>query len=273
MNQQEASVGVVGVWKRLVCSMVGAGLAEVVTFPICTLRTRYVSDEGHAFGRVRDLFRHMMTHGSRRNAFWSGCFPAVVSQMVSTGSKFTLFWMLKDWRRTPTSTRPIDLANNMVNGMVSGVVGGLLVHPFDVWKTHRQRPEVSFRCELNRHGSLMLWRGAYATISKSIILYGLLFPIYELNKHLLANHSHRHNRGRHWFDVSMASVGTTVVTTMITQSVEYWKLRRMAGQPVYQSGKQMYRGYSLTLARAIPHFLITTSAIEFLLSSNLIIGL
>jgi hypothetical protein len=185
-------------------------------------------------------------------AFYRGLGPAVVSQMVSTGSKFTLFWLIKDWRKTPTTSSPRDILNNMLNGMVSGVAGGFLSHPFDVWRSHDQRL-VSFWQHLQNQGPRMLTRGLAATSSKNAVLYGMLFPFYDLNRHLM-------NKHQPW----VAATCTTMITTLITQCIEYRKLRRMANETI--DWRKSYRGYPLTLGRALPHFIITTSIIELVTS-------
>jgi hypothetical protein len=243
--------------ERLVAAMVGGAAGELCTLPICTLRTRYVSDAGRAKSTARSLLTGIVREEGF-GALFRGAQWAVLSQCVSMGSKFTLFWALKDARGTPTSFALRDIGDNMINGLLSGVAGGMLAHPLDVWKTHRQRPEANLRSDISRHGWRVFLRGLPATVSKNALLYGLLFPGYELVKSSIQQKNAAAS--------AIAAAATTVCTTAVTQSVEYWKLRRMAGQTVRFTARDAYRGYLLTLGRALPHFLITTTVIERLLS-------
>jgi hypothetical protein len=219
--------------KKVLCSSGGTLLAELATLPICTIKTIYQNNPNHS---IRDSIKYIYGT-SGYSGFIQASKPAIISQIISTSSKYTFYEILKKYRKTENS----DFIGNSVNGMCSGILGSFITHPFDIWKNYKQRNQC-FQYALKYASSKIkvLYRGYLGALGKNITLYSMLFPLNDYYKSIFDN-------------VIISASLTTLTITLFIQPFDYYKVVKMANN----KPKYPFRGLSLMLARSLPHFVIT----------------
>jgi len=229
---------------KILHSVIGTTVAEIITIPICTIKTIYQTSNYR-----NPIHVHLFIYNRYGiKGYYHGTAPAVFSQIVSCSSKYTFYNIFKSYRSTESS----DLLNNSINGMCGGVFGSICSHPFDVIKNYHQRG-LSIKGDLNDLGPILLYRGYTQNFYKNILLYSMLYPIYDLFK-------------SHDYNPFCASICTSLFTTLILQPVDLLKVRKIANKSIFLGWNPLlyYRGYLLNVMRVIPHFTITMCIIEWL---------
>ncbi|AYV75557.1 MAG: mitochondrial carrier protein-like protein [Terrestrivirus sp.] len=219
-------------------SVIGAGVAEIVTLPLCTIKTNFqVSNTPSLRNEVMSIYTKNGIKG-----FYGASVPAITGQIISTSSKFTFYQIIKHERKTCDG----DLFNNSLNGMIGGIFGSLLSHPIDVVKNSYQRDKQIFN-EIKKTGYKTFYRGYTQTIAKNMMLYGTLFPLYDKYKTLLNG------------NVIQSTVLTTITTCTLLQPIDYIRTRYMAGNfnSIGWNPRNYYRGFSINLSRSMIHFSLT----------------
>lgn len=227
---------------NLIPSLIGTLVAEVITLPICTIKTVYQNN--HSFKSIRYVIKSIYKN-SGLVGFVQASPHAIISQLISTSTKYTFYQKIKSYRNTSSS----NLLDNSLNGMAGGMVGSLFSHPVDVWKNYSQRNQIfnwrSFNVKL-------YYQGYQASLYKNCILYAGLFPIYDYYKSKFDS-------------IILSSIMTTLTVSIIIQPFDYYKTIKMAGTNInfdLNNFKQFSRGFNLMVARSIPHFLITMMVTE-----------
>ena len=209
-------------------------IAEIVTLPICTVKTVYQNNNLTTINTIKYIYQQNKIKG-----FFSASTPAIISQLFSTTSKFTIYEYIKNKRKTPKN----DILNNSINGAISGILGSLISHPIDVWKNFNQRNESYINFLQNKSLSLVkkIYQGYSGSIYKNIVLYSCLYPINDYyNSH---------------FDSQLISAPlTTLTVSLIIQPFDYYKTVKIAGSKL---NNNYFRGFHLMLSRSIPHFMLT----------------
>ena len=219
--------------EHLYASIIGTLTAEILTIPLCTIKTVYQVNNTLNINQTINLIYKK----SGYKGFFQASIPAIFSQIVSTSTKYTFYQSLKNARKTESN----DIINNSINGMFGAIFGSLFSHPIDVWKNYVQRNE--------KFNLKKCYQGYSASIYKNVVLYSILFPIYDYYK-LTFN------------SIYIASVLTTITVSSIIQPFDYYKTVKMAGSKI---NTHWYRGFNLMLLRSIPHFLITMTITEKLI--------
>lgn len=224
-------------------SVVGAGTAEIVTLPLCTIKTNF---QVNNTASLRKEILSIYTKNGMKG-FYGASVPAIFGQVVSTSSKFTFYQIIKHERKTHDG----DLLNNSLNGMVGGILGSLLSHPIDVVKNSYQRDKQIFN-EIKKAGYKTFYRGYTQTIAKNIMLYGTLFPLYDKYKTLFNG------------NVIQSTVLTTITTCTLLQPIDYIRTRYMAGNfnNIGWNPINYYKGFSISLTRSMIHFSLTMFVTE-----------
>jgi hypothetical protein len=176
--------------------------------------------------------------------FVQASYPAILSQIISTSTKYSFYNYLKDLRETKSN----DFVSNSINGMLGGIFGSVFSHPIDVWKNYLQRNEIFPWKNLNLK---LCFQGYSASIYKNLVLYSCLFPIYDYYKIKFDS-------------IYLSSICTTITVGIIIQPFDYYKTVKMSGLVSTRKIKlsDFTRGFGLMLARSIPHFLITMIVTE-----------
>jgi hypothetical protein len=224
--------------------LIGASVAEMITLPICTIKTVYQTNN---FNSILTTYKYIYnTNGI--NGFYNASIPSITSQIISTSSKYTIYMHVKEKRGTSNN----DIINNSINGIIGGLGGSILSHPFDVLKIFKQRNE-SIVDEYKKIGARIMYRGYSQNIAKNVILYSMLYPLYDFyREHELSNIT--------------ACICTSLTTSVILQPFELFKTRKIAGKPLFlgYSIRNYYKGYIINICRVIPHFCITMSIVDYL---------
>ncbi len=218
-------------------SSISTFVAELTTLPICTVKTIFQNDVKSTIPKIiENIYKNQGIRG-----FFQASTPAILSQVVSTSSKFSFYRYIQDQRKTKKE----DVWNNALNGMLGGFIGSIFTHPFDVWKNFSQR-NFSYKQHFLDQKTIKdkirygLYQGYSGSIMKNVVLYASLFPIHDYYRTLTSN-------------LFLASMATTVSVSLIIQPFDYYKVVKIAGNQI----KNPMRGISLLLARSIPHFYIT----------------
>jgi hypothetical protein len=225
-------------------SAFGTLTAELLTLPICTVKTIY---QNNPTFNTMYIIKHIYKNNGYIG-FFSASKPAIIAQVISTSSKYTFYQKIKEYRQTKKN----DFINNSINGMTSGILGSILTHPIDCWKNFSQRNESYFKYLKSLKGLYLIRNGLYkgymGSIGKNIALYSCLFPLNDFYKSK--------------FDSTLISAPlTTITVSLIVQPFDYYKVVKMAGN----KPDKPFRGLNLMIARSLPHFAITIYVTELLL--------
>lgn len=225
-------------YMHMVRSAIGSGVAELITLPICTLKTVYQNTNSNSI--LATMYNIKSKYGIR--GFYNGSMAAIFSQVLSTSTKYTWYQTLKN-----------IIPNIFVAGVMSGILACSMTHPIDVVKIHVQM-NTPLIPEIRKHGPLLFYRGFSKTLVKSSIGSGLFFPLYDFFKKRTDNYI-------------TASLFSALISTTILQPVDYMKIRHIYGLPFFSGWhpKPYFKGLSLNLGRVVPHFIITMSIIELLI--------
>lgn len=257
--------------RHLVACCTATCIAEVVTLPICTVKTNYqvqrasllvaaptsamplapVASRTPAAAAVTigSTVRHIYQQTGVRG-FFRASVPAVVLQSTSTAGKYTVYMWLKNNTASPTT--PIT---SMACGLASGLSVSLLTHPFDFFKIHMQLGPGEALRAIRVHGPWVVYRGYSKNFAKVAIGSTVFFPLYDWL------------RTREW-DSWLAAGTASVVGLTLTQPVDYAKTVHVAGRPWWMAAvrspgetwrgvaRRFYCGFSLNLARTVPHAVI-----------------
>lgn len=221
--------------KHIISSATATGIAEIVTLPLCTIKTNFQNTNGIS---VRETCKHIYSKYGMKG-FYNASGWAITSQILSTTTKYTWYQILKDY--TP---------NVFVAGATSGVLSSLLTHPLDVLKIHYQM-HTPFLPELNKYGLRLFYRGYSKTLTKSTFGSIFFFPLYDIFK------LHVHNN-------TLAAMMSAIISTTCMQPIDYMKTRHIYGQPFFSGWniRPYFKGLSLNLMRVVPHFMVTMTVIE-----------
>jgi len=227
---------------NLYFSAAAAGIAEVLTLPICTIKTNYQNTTNI---NISQTIRAIWQRGGIRE-FYKAATPAVGGQMVSSASKYFLY------RRIESNHFFGDnILNKMICGSMSGILSSIVTHPLDTIKIHRQMKK-PFGLDLKKEGLGLFYRGYNKTFAKILFSAALFFPIYDLCYEQTTS--------------PMVSAFTSaLISTTLMQPIDYFKTREIYGLPLYNKNVGMYfKGLELNLMQVIPHFMIMMCAIEYL---------
>ncbi len=239
--------------KNIINSAIGTFVAEIVTLPICTLKTVY---QNNSTFTIRQSYKSIYNIHHSYRGFFQASVPAIISQIVSTSSKYSAYEYIKSLRNKDINDKELILLNNSINGILGGFIGSIVTHPFDLWKNFVQRNE-SYIVHLKSNSPNIstfirngLYQGYTGSIAKNVVLYASLFPLLDYYQTLT---------NKFW----LASLGTTLSVSFLIQPFDYYKVVKMAnnqGNVV----KNPLRGFTLLLARSVPHLFITMSLTKFL---------
>lgn len=227
---------------NIVASAVSTCIAEIVTMPICTIKTNYQNTNISVYDVIKKISKKGIWY------YYKPSLWALMSQVVSTTSKYTFYEKIKT-----------HLNNKYLSGTISGVLSSIFTHPLDVIKIHNQMCKnviPSYRKE----GLCFLYRGYSKTFIKSAIGSTFFFPIYD------AVYEHIKN-------VQGAAICSAIISTIILQPIDYMKTTQIYNNNKIISKKnvlilQLYKGLFLNLCRVVPHFLITMTLIEYIKNQN-----
>src|ERR1700739_3665379 len=95
-------------------SVIGSGIAEIITLPICTVKTNYQNSKNLS---VWTIVKQTYRADGLLRGFWRASFPAVSSQILSSSLKWTIYKTMEEQQQI--------YSNKFVNGAISGMVSSL----------------------------------------------------------------------------------------------------------------------------------------------------
>lgn len=213
---------------------IGTALAELITSPICLIRTRQINGAEKNIGKIIiNLYSDSGIKG-----FYSATLPAVLSQILSTSLKFGIYSNLK----------AENMKERILNGIFTGMIVSTITTPIEVIKVNIQTGNI-----LGKNLSFF-YQGYKKSLTKSIIGGALYFPLNDFFGDMTGSKV-------------LGAVLSSVTAVTITQPVDYLKTRQMVGNSIiYNNFKKMYTGYGLNLFRIVPHFTIVMVTTDFLKS-------
>ena len=225
-------------------SVIGTTFAEILTLPICTLKTNYQNTSSSSIIKTAN---DMYMRGGIKS-FYVASLPAISSQVFSTSSKYVFYKYLEG--------KQYQHSNKVLNGMIAGLLSSIMTHPIDSIKIHMQM-KTPFIPELKKHGLYLFYRGYSKTLSKVMIGSAMFFPLYDMYYDYFGG-------------AIYASFFSGLTSTMIIHPVDYLKTRHIYGQKLYAGLNPVtyYKGISLNLLRIIPHFMIVMTTIDYLSKKN-----
>lgn len=239
-------------YKDFIASLIAGITSELSVIPICTIQTVYQTQPNLNNVKRESIMRVTLNLYKKYGitAFFNASYAAILSQMVSTASKFTIYEYIKSQRNTSTN----DLFNNMLNGALSGILSLIFTQPFDVIKNYHQR-QLSIRSDLKGVSNPLkiLYRGTTQSMSKSVLLIATLYPINDYVKQYTGN------------SVMLSAFCTTIIVSPIIHPIDLLKRRAMANQSIWMGINPVhyYRGLFINWCRAMPHFVVTMTTIDY----------
>jgi len=227
-------------------SAVATAVAEIITLPVCTTKTRYQNTDSKS---IVTTARHIYaTQGVR--GFYSATAPALGVQMFSTSSKYAMYKYFE--RNGGIPLIPKEWQNRFLYGTVSGLITSLITHPVDNVRIHMQM-NTSFLQQLRIVGPYLFYRGYSKTWCKMMVAASLYLPLYDWSSELTDN-------------IQGRAVISATLSTLATHPFDYLKTRHTYGLSVFQGYNPLnyYRGVHVNLLRIIPHFTIMMTGIEWL---------
>jgi hypothetical protein len=257
--------------KSVVASGLATVVAEVVTLPICTLKTNYQNDNHNT--RILEVFRKIyLTHGIA--GFYRSSFAAIGSQVLSTTTKY--FWysylnaqLLSNSNENNNNNISTILGRNIFLkfglGAISGVLGTVMTHPIDVCKIYYQmNNKLQFLTDLRTIGPRLFYRGYTKTLSKGFFGSILYYPIFDILYIWCKTYDLDDLRYR--YATPIAGFGSSMIATLCMQPIDYMKVRNIYGEQYLHGWNPLNycRGLSLNMIRIVPHFMITMTGIKYL---------
>jgi len=229
---------------NLINSAIGTAFAELLTLPICTIKTNYQNTNSNSI--IKTMNSMYKTGGIK--IFYAASLPAIGGQIFSTSSKYFLYQHFQT--KFPNN-------NKFVNGFSAGIISSLFTHPLDMIKIHKQM-NASVNDEIRKSGLRVLYRGYSKTFVKIGVSSMLFFPLFDTFNEKMEN-------------ALLASFCSSVCATIVMHPIDYLKTRHIYNLSLYESiiprrGNYfpMYKGIGLNLLRIVPHFMVTMTIIDYL---------
>lgn len=234
---------------RLIPSAVSAVIAELVTLPVCTIKTVYQNTERSQ--TISDTIKQIYGQSGIRG-FYRSSGSSILLQGVSTTLKFTMYRYLNCRFEVDSRDKmaPSCHGRRFVHGAIAGFIASLVTHPIQVLKIYNQMNQ-SLITELRIFGPRILYRGYSKTLIKTTLSASLYFPLYDI----YYAQTHR---------VDLAAIASAATSCLIIHPFDYFRTRQIYNKPLFQGWHLgiYYRGLSLNLLRTIPHFVIFMSVAQ-----------
>lgn len=233
--------------KNIIASSIGAVTAELLTIPICTLRTNYQTKIDHSlstWGYIKNIYAR-----DGIKSFYNATWASSCSQVASLAIKYTAYENIKRIRNNGLVSENVFL-DNCVNSVASSWIASVFHHPFDVAKVHIQRGD-KIKDQINKNGIFSTFKAGY---SKTLIrnsLTSIIFPLHDMYKDLLKSCQVEDK-----YKTILAPILTSTTSTIVLYPVDYIRNRQMSGLS-WRHGFNIlcyYRGMNIALFRNVLHF-------------------
>lgn len=220
--------------KSILPAIIGSSTAELITLPICTLKTVYQSGKYDIITAISNIYSKRGILG-----FYSGSTPAILAQIFASTYKLILFDRISGY---------------MPHGDIFTILAGIIASMTCVFFTN---PIDYLRVSYQMGNSISLkgiYRGLYPNLAKGLVGGATFLPI----RKILINH---------YPEVETWKMGlcSAVISTTIVHPLDYFKTYLMSSSErgINKSLiRNPYKGLSLNLLRIIPHFVIMTETMD-----------
>lgn len=234
---------------NLLCAVPAVAIAELVTLPICTIKTNF---QNTTHTTLWQTIKHIYAYGGWK-AFFRASYPAVLSQTFSTSSKYVSYRYISSLNLLGDN----PICNSILSSILSGIGSSLVTHPMDFIKIHYQmcekQNETVWKKIVDSRGK-SLYNGYSKTFGKVVLGSILFFPMFDYFHTKTSN-------------AVLSSALTAILATIIIHPVDFLKTRQIYGLDIFRGVTSMttyyYKGLTANMARIVPHFIITMSLVEY----------
>lgn len=216
---------------RLFSSILGASFAEIITFPICTIKTIYQVENKP----VKDCISKLKTN---KYMIMKALYPSILTQIYSSTYKLCLFTQFqscfeKTWQL-------------LLLGSLISCSSLLVTHPLDYIKVSYQT---------NQNITMKdCWKGISPNLMKQSLAGMFYLPVRQSIKNNFPDL-------KSW----QAGVATAIIGTTIVHPFDYFKTYLLGNNIDSKIDiRKSYRGLHLNLLRVIPHFVIMTESSDYI---------
>lgn len=231
-------------YTKIINSTISVGLAEIITQPICLIRTRVinmfdtqnVSEYNLTKQIIKDLYNEEGMIG-----FFRTSPPGVASQMLATALRYSIY----------TNNENETTMDKVKISALGGALASTIVNPIDVVRVNLQ---LGYRELLSKPLSFY-YNGYAAALWKSSVGGAIYFPM----KDYLYKETN---------NIVVSSIGSSIVAVTVCQPADWLKTRMMSGkttnlQPISYL-RHSFTGYTLNLLKIVPHFTVTMCLLNWL---------
>lgn len=222
---------------KFLSGCIGASVAEIVTLPICTIKTCYQGGNSQSY---LETIKHVYRRGGMLE-FYRASIPAISAQVFTSAYKITVFEYLK-------TKICLEKAQNiyylMLAGLISSITCLMFTHPLDYFRVSLQ---------VNRQIHLKdIYKGIGPALMKNT-LGGITFlPLRQFLKNYFPDQ-----------ETWKLGLIAAIISTIIVHPFDFFKtflLANTRGSKI--PFRNPYRGLTINLCRIVPHFVIMTEIAE-----------
>lgn len=237
-------------------SAIATTIAEILTIPQCTIKTNYlnieklqnVNNKNPIFYSIPNVVKHIWKINGIGGFFKAG-FYGIPSQIVSSSSKYIFYKKLDSYNIEYTRS---EIINKIINGCFSGILSSVVTHPIEVAKINTQMNNSIFRL-IKNNNLMVFYKGFSKSLIKSAIGSSLFLPLFDIyNQHIQ--------------NPSLSAFLSAITAGTIMHPFDFLKTRHIGGLDWFVGYNILnyYKGYTLSMMRLVPHFIIMMTTIDYL---------
>eukprot|EP00043_Microstomoeca_roanoka_P000843 m.29436 g.29436 ORF g.29436 m.29436 type:complete len:321 (-) comp10528_c0_seq1:317-1279(-) len=239
--------------KKFLLSAVSATAAETVTFPLDLTKTRMMlaarSGQQASAGMVATASMIVRKEGVRY--LWRGCPPALLRQIIYSGSRLCLYEVLRDSVFKKDSDGTFSSWKAASCGLLAGALGQAIASPTDLVKVRLAGQGMdaalgkplrykgtyhAFSTIVKEEGFLGLWKGCIPNVQRAAVV-----NVAELATYDKAKQAYRSLVGDNPVSHALASLTSSFIAALAGTPADLVKTRVMY-QPVVNGRGTLYRG-------------------------------
>jgi hypothetical protein len=222
-------------YKDIYSSIIATGIAEIITLPICTIKTVFQTSNNISYIKIiKSIYLNKGIYG-----FYNASKPAVASQILSTSLKYSFYQKMKQINNNNT------FFGNIFNSVTANIFVSLITHPIDVIKINKQLYKDNIKYKIKDY-----YKGYKFALSKTIAGGIIFMPVYDLINNYFKNPLY-------------AGFLTSVIGTITMHPLDLYKTRCIANNNNVVI-RNIFYGLSINLMRIVPHFTIMMTLIDYL---------
>ncbi|XP_064607575.1 LOW QUALITY PROTEIN: mitochondrial uncoupling protein 4-like [Liolophura sinensis] len=233
-------------WFKYTLSATAATVAETVTYPLDLTKTRLqIQGEKGLSGTAAVPYRGMIrtatgiVHEEGPLQLWQGVTPALYRHIVYTGSRMTVYEVIREKVLGKNPDGTIAVWKAVVGGICAGAIGQLIASPTDLVKVQMQMDGVrrlrgkkprfentahAFRKIVHHGGIRGLWSGVVPNVQRAALVNMGDMATYDTVKHQLLLHT---NLTDNYVTHTMSSACSGVVAAVLGTPADVVKTRIM----------------------------------------------